>query len=283
MKNNHSGSLVQLQEVLRKDLPLSVVLGGGGVRGLAHLGVLEVLSEQGFQLAEIVGTSVGALILTYYAAVGLDVPTMRKLGLGMSSRHLLGWAFLRRFSPPIQHRFRRLAGIIPEYLDRLSNLPGDRLFHGVERIGLVAYDLEHREEIVFHNLQQELLLNDALRGAVAIPGIFPPRECLAGSRKLRLIDGGVTNKLPVDKLFSEPFQPAQILVVDISNRIEHRQENSLKINQLQAQFPQIPIVTVTPDTLGKATVLYRTNGLESLIESGKIVTQRLLKETGSLF
>lgn len=268
---------------LRTDIPLSVVLGGGGVRGLAHLGVLEGLCERGFQISEMVGTSVGALILTYYAAVGLDVPTLKELGLTMSSRHLLTWALLRRAPGLVQKRWKHFAGSIPDYLERLSKASIDSLHHGVERIGLVSFDTVGQEEILFHNYQRELLLEDALRGAVAIPMIFPPRKCFAGKRELHLIDGGITNRLPVDQLFKPPFQPRQILAVDISNRPEHQAENLKKINRLRRKHPTIPIEVVCPDTLGKATIVYRTKGLQELIDSGKSVLESLLDAQPAAF
>jgi len=53
----------------------------------------------------------------------------------------------------VRQRFLHRAGIIPESLERLDEAAGDHLHHGVERIGLVAYDLIAREEVFFHNRQ----------------------------------------------------------------------------------------------------------------------------------
>lgn len=264
-------SLVQL----RQDLPLSIALGAGGARGIAHLGILEVLVERRFHITEMVGTSVGALITAFYAAVGLDLPTMRMLGLNLTSRHLFVWAWLRRAPGFIGQRFASRAGIIPEYLERLAATSGNKLHHGVERIGLVAYDLNRREELLFHNMQPDFPLDAATRGAVAIPGFYPPRHCVVGGRKLRLIDGGVTNRLPVDKLFAPPFQPAQVLVVDISNRISQREENLAKVRALRQRHPAIPIAVIRPDTLGKGTVIYGQKEMQGLIDSGRRVAEEV--------
>src|SRR5207237_3570103 len=136
--------------------------------------------------------------------------------------HLLAWAWLRPAPVSVRKRFLHRAGIIPESLERLVGTSGDRLHHGVQRIGLVAYDLIAREEVFFHNLQAAFPLADATRGAVAIPRIYPPRDCQVNGRRMRLIDGGVTNRLPVDYLFTPPFRPQQILAVDVSNRARHR-------------------------------------------------------------
>ncbi|HKP11202.1 MAG TPA: patatin-like phospholipase family protein, partial [Blastocatellia bacterium] len=133
-------SLNQEQTLARLDprLPLSLALGAGGVRGMAHVGVLDALTARGFRVTEIVGASVGALILAFYAGVGYDVPTLRAFGVGLTSRHLLAWAWLRRAPDALRQRFQHRAGIIPESLERLAAASGTRLHHGVERIGLVA-------------------------------------------------------------------------------------------------------------------------------------------------
>ena len=249
--------------------PLSLALGAGGVRGMAHVGVLEALVARGFHVTEIVGASVGALILAFYAGVGMDVETLRAFGINLTSRHLLAWAWLRRAPDALRRRFQHRAGIIPESLERLAAASGGRLHHGVERIGVVAYDLIAREEVFFHNLQADFALDDATRGAVAIPRVYPPRDCTLGGRRLRLIDGGVTNLLTVDYLFAPPFRPQQVLAVDVSSRARQRRANLAKVEALGRAYPDIPVAVLQPDTLGRATLIYRRAELQALIDSGR--------------
>lgn len=249
--------------------PLSLALGAGGVRGFAHIGVLEALAEQGFTISEIVGSSAGAIIGSFYAAVGLSLPELRAFGLNLTSRHLLRWALLRRFPARVRQRYAHLAGIIPGHLERLANTSGQTLHHGVKRLGIVCYDVKRREEVFFHNLQDEFPLEEAARGSASIPGFFPSRRCVVAGREYRLVDGGVSNKLPVDKLFAPPFQPAQVLAVDVSNLQQIRDANRARIEVLRQQHPDIPIVILTPDLLGKGTVLYRQQELLEIVEAGK--------------
>ena len=265
LPESRSKSLLRLS----KDKPLSIVLGAGGVRGIAHVGLLELLIERGFRIAEMVGTSVGAIIISFYAAVGLSLSEMRELGLNLTSRHLLAWAWMRRAPRSIQLRFENRAGIIPTSLRRLAEASGRRLHHGVERIGLLCYDKSTRSEIVFTNVQDQFPLEDATRGAVAMPGLFPPRQCVIEGRLLRLVDGGVTNRVPVEKLFEPPFRPEQILVVDISNHSWQREETMRKVEALEARHAEVPIVVVSPDTIGKGTVIYHRKDLQMLIEAGR--------------
>ncbi|HZS05082.1 MAG TPA: patatin-like phospholipase family protein [Blastocatellia bacterium] len=254
---------------LENDKPLSVVLGAGGVRGFAHVGVLEALAERGFRITEIVGTSAGAIIASLYAAVGLSLPDLRNFGLNMTSRHLLAWAWLRRAPEAVRQRFIHRAGIIPEHVRLISEASGRTLHHGVERLGMVCYDLVRREEIFFHYPGSDFPFEDAARGSAAIPGFFPSRQCVFDGRELRLVDGGVTNVLPVDKLFAPPFAPGQVLVVDISNRRKQRAANLAKVELLRRRHPDIPIEVIAPDTLGKGTVIYRQRDLQELIDAGR--------------
>ena len=271
MKDHHldlqTGNLLRF----RKDKPLSLVLGAGGVRGMAHLGVLEALIEREFRISEMVGTSVGARIISFYAAVGLSLSEMRQLGSSLTSRHLLAWAWLRRAPGPIRRRFEGRAGVIPASLRRLAESSGRQLHHGVERIGLLCYDRSSRSEILFTNTQEPFSLEDATRGAAAIPVLFPARRCVAEGRLLRLVDGGVTNRLPLEKLFEPPFTPEQILVVDISNHNWQREETRRKVEAIQAKHPEVPIAAVTPDTIGKGTVVFRRRDLQGLIDAGRRV------------
>src|SRR4029450_12561052 len=134
----------------RPDLPLSVVLGAGAVRGLAHVGVLEVLLDAGFSISEMVGTSVGALITGFYGAVGLALSALREAGLGLRSSHLFAWAFLRRIPPRSRQRYCHFAGRIPRYFEALAGSPWERRHHGLSHIGIDSYDLISNSQVVCH-------------------------------------------------------------------------------------------------------------------------------------
>lgn len=253
-----------------------MALGGGGVRGIAHLGVLEVLHERGYRLAELVGTSAGALILGYYAAAGLDVAKLRALGLEMTSRQLLAWAVSQRVPIGLRGPLLRRAGFIPSYVALLEEARWDRLHFGVERIGVVAYDPIRREEVLYHSEDPALTVADATRGAAALPGLFRPRICLERGRRRVLVDGGVANPLPVDALFRNPFRPAQVLAVDVSNTPERRRAHVEKVERLRALHSGITIALVMPDTLRRPTIFYRNEGLGGLVEAGRRAAEAAL-------
>ncbi len=254
------------------------MLGAGGVRGFAHVGVLEALVEHGFRITEMVGTSAGAVMASLYAAVGLSLPELQRFGLHMTSRNLLAWAWLRRAPEAIRQRYLQRAGIIPAHVRMLAEASGRTLHHGVERLGIVCYDLNRGEEIFFHYPDSDFPFEEAVRGSAAIPGFFPSRRCAIDGRELRLMDGGLVNGLPVDKLFAAPFAPQQVLVVDVSNRQQSRATNFAKVESLRQKYPHIPIEIITPDTLGKGTIIYRQQDLQEMIDSGKRQVGELLRK-----
>ncbi len=261
-------NLVQGDRISRSR-PVSIALGGGSVRGLAHVGVLQALVERGFRISEIVGTSVGAVVLSFYAILGMQIPEVRSAGLSIRSSHLLWWSVLRHCSPGTRQRFSKFAGIFPEYIGRLAEVDFSSLHHGIQRIGIVVCDKQMQQEIVCDSDHPVLRVEDAVRGSAALPGLFPPWKCEYQGRSFHLVDGGIKNPLPVDALFSPPFQPVQILAVDISSKPEHREHNRKKITELRRQNPSIPIQMINANTVGGATVMYGSGYLERLVESAR--------------
>ncbi len=266
---------------LRPDRLLSVVLGAGGVRGVAHVGVLEVMAEHGFRISEMVGASVGAAVIGFHVGVGMDLPAMREAGLNLPSNHFLTWALLRRLPRKVRERLRHRAGRIPDYMEQLPGGSFQRLHHGVSRIGIVAWDRLRDERVVCHSEGPIVSLADAVRGAVAIPRVLPPWRCQGGGRMFHLSDGAPINRLPVEALFEAPFQPEQILAVDISRFAEDRRYNEAKVEHLRRRHPDVPIHILFPDTFASSAILYRRSLPPRLLNSGRAAALRLLGETGA--
>jgi NTE family protein len=265
----HPRPIEQPSPPLRPDRSISLALGGGAVRGLAHVGVLEVLTENRIPIREIVGTSVGALILAFYAAVGMELDDIRAAGLRLKSYQLLAWALLRHAPATVLKRLGKWAGEIPFLMQRLQQCEFAPLHHGVERIGIIAFDQISGLEVVCHSESESFRLEDAVRGSAALPGLFPAWKCRAAGRLYRLQDGGVVNCLPVDILLRAPFRPEQVLAVDISSDEKQRQENLAKINDLRQHHPTVPIDVIAADTIGGASVLYAPRYAQQLVEAGR--------------
>jgi NTE family protein len=153
----------------------ALVLGAGGARGLAHVGVLEVLEEAGLTPGFLVGTSMGGVVAAL-AAAGRSAGEIHEMARG--------FRFPRWYVPG---RFVTWDQIFAPAARALAGLTFEEL---ARPLAVVAVDLEAGRQIVLH--QGDLL--PALRASCAVPGVLPPVE-IAGRF---LVDGAVANALPID-------------------------------------------------------------------------------------
>ncbi len=164
---------------------VALSLGGGGARGYAHIGVIEVLEERGYEVVAVAGTSMGALVGGLHAAGVL--PEYAQWVTGMSQRDVL-----RLLDPAVRGpsaiRGDKVLGRVAELLDgaRIEELPVPYT--------AVATDLLARREVWF----QRGPVDAAIRASVALPTIFPP--VMLNGRLL--VDGGLMNPIPLDPLAS---------------------------------------------------------------------------------
>lgn len=157
---------------------VGVALGGGGARGLAHLGVLRFLESKNIRVGAIAGTSAGGIVGSLYAA-GISTKEIERRFAEASLRGLL-------------HARPRGAGLIG--LDKVGawlegNLGACTFADLHIPFAVTAADLETAEEIIL----SEGPVVEAVLATIALPGIFPPMR-ISGSR---LIDGGVLDPVPV--------------------------------------------------------------------------------------
>ena len=170
---------------LRKKPPrkIGLALSGGGARGLAHIGVLKILEQEGVPIDYLAGTSMGGVIAAGYAA-GLEPEFMEQEALRVSSlRRLLP---LTDLSPLRRGLFEGQK--VREYL---TGHLGDRTFDDLRiPLTLMAVDLNSGREVY---LNQGRLV-DGVRATVALPGVFTPVE----RDGQLLVDGGLLDNLPAD-------------------------------------------------------------------------------------
>ncbi len=158
---------------------VSLVLGSGGARGYAHIGVIEELEARGYRINCIAGSSMGALVGGLYAAGALD--TYKEWVTGLTRLQIL-----------------RLLDLT----FGMGTIRGDRLFQKIKEMTgdpdieslpipftAVATDIVYQKEVWF----QRGSLQAAIRASVAVPGVFTP---VIDARRV-LVDGGVLNPLPI--------------------------------------------------------------------------------------
>jgi len=159
---------------------ISLVLGSGGARGYAHIGVIEELEARGYTIASISGASMGALVGGFHACGKLRAYTDWVLGLdALDVAALLDLSWSRRGLIDGEKLFRKLGEILGEC--RIEDLPIP--------FTAVATDLRRNREVWF----QRGSLIEAIRASIAIPSFFTPVE----KNGMLLVDGGVLNPLPV--------------------------------------------------------------------------------------
>ena len=169
---------------------VALVLGGGGLKGFAHIGVLRALEERGIRPVVMAGTSVGALIAAAYVR-GVSIDTLEITALSLRKPDLfridhVGMVLKRLLAPslyleqPLQTLVERL---VPE--GSFRDLPIPLLVNTVdlERGTLVTWGLPGL---------QEVSVTDAVYASCALPGFFPPR--VIDGRPC--VDGGVLENLP---------------------------------------------------------------------------------------
>ncbi|MFM1876258.1 MAG: hypothetical protein RL266_1995 [Bacteroidota bacterium] len=162
---------------------VSLALGSGGARGLAHIGVIQVLREEGFEIGNIAGTSMGACVGGIYCANKLD--TFTDWVLTLNKRETLR---LMDFTMSTQ-------GVIKgkKVLDHLKGLLGEIRIEDFDiPYTAVATDVKTKQEVWMRTGD----LYTVIRASSSIPTLMMPSKL--GERIL--IDGGVLNPLPLEPL-----------------------------------------------------------------------------------
>lgn len=160
---------------------VTLVLSGGGARGIAHMGVIEELESRGYEIASVTGTSMGSLVGGIYADGAYDA--FKKWMLSLDRRRILSlidFTVSRVGFVKGDRVFSKMKDFIPDTLIEDLNIP----------FAAVAVDLINNKEVVF----REGSLYEAIRASVSIPSVFTPVKTDKGL----LIDGGVMNNVPVN-------------------------------------------------------------------------------------
>ncbi len=165
---------------MERPLKVALALGGGGARGYAHIGAIQVLNERGVEIVTIAGSSMGALVGGLLAAGKLDDYTAWVVG--MSQFDVLRMLDLSLSAPGAIRAGKVFA--------RVRELLGDALIEDFPiPFTAVATDLLARREVWFQRGPADI----AIRASIAIPGVFTP--VLLNGRML--VDGGVMDPIPI--------------------------------------------------------------------------------------
>lgn len=279
---------------------VALVLGAGGARGMAQIGVLEALQARGFEVVAVAGSSSGALIGGIFAAGRLHAFHERVARMTRGE-------FLRLLDPvlgrPGLFRGQRL-------VDALREVVGDPLIESLPvQFTAAAVDLERRRVVWLRSGP----LWDALRASFAIPGLFTPH--LVHGREL--VDGGLLAPLPItatrmsdaQRLVAvemhgrprrppgEPADPARILprgrrfarwldrrLGNDPGEISLAKTMSEALDTMQGQMSRIQLALDPPELLIEiprdVCSFYEFWRAKEAIEIGRQVAERALDEAG---
>ena len=173
---------------------IALVLGGGGLRGFAHLGVLRALDEAGIQPDIVVGTSVGAIVGAAYAS-GLSAAEIESIARGVRITSLIDLTFSKS-------GLMRGDNIASWVNSMTSNVPIEKF---PRRFAAVATDLDSGKAV----LVDQGYPGAAVQASAAVPGPNVPVAYKDG----HLVDGGITSLVPVR--FARAMGADLVIAVDI--------------------------------------------------------------------
>jgi NTE family protein len=200
----------------KKKISVSLVLGSGGARGLAHIGVIRVLEDNGYEISSISGCSIGALIGGIFAAGKLD-----------ELEHWLCAITKVDIMTLLDFSWER-SGFVKgdKIIDSLVGLVGDKT---IEELPIpftaVATDVINEKEVWINSGR----LFDAIRASISLPLFFTPVKY----RKVQLIDGGVLNPVPIAPTFTDVSDLT--IAVNLGGPIERREDDVDKDQPSTAQ------------------------------------------------
>ncbi len=229
---------------------ISLALGGGGIKGIAHIGVLKVLESNNIQISAIAGTSAGGVVGALYAA-GYTPDEIEDMITGIDQKKL----FTRQANdgPSLMG----LSGLI----DILNKVIGDRSFADLKLpFAVTAVDIRSNQEFIITKGK----ITDAILATAAVPGVFPPQHI----GEAQLVDGGVLDPVPV--AVARWLKP-KLPVVAIA--LNPAKENWAELNAFHIP-PETPIPRPIIDQIAK----HRIGQAFSIFLTSMDITSRMITE-----
>lgn len=234
---------------------VALVLSGGGARGIAHIGVIEVLEENGYQITSVAGTSMGAFVGAVYSTGKLT--------------EFKNWL--------INIDKLEIVKLIDFSFSTLGFIKGDRLFTELKKFipdtniedlpisfKAVATDIMNRREIVF----EQGPIFDAVRASISIPSVFAPVKTDA----TMLVDGGMVNNLPIDRV--ERNEGDILVAVDVVANVPYYENVALEEEKHKGKIERFK--NYFDDKKAK-NISTKINNFEVLDKSINLMIEQLVK------
>jgi NTE family protein len=185
----------------KRPAKVGLALGGGAARGFAHVGVIQVLEENGLKPDLVVGTSAGSLVAALYAS-GRSGAQLQQIALEMDEAAFADWTL------PLFNRGMLRGEALARYV---NTQVGNRLIEGMALpLGIVATDLNSGQGVLFQRGDTGM----AVRASSAVPAVFLPVK-IGGHE---YVDGGLVSPVPVR--YARQMGADLVIAVDISSAPE---------------------------------------------------------------
>ena len=238
---------------------IGLALGGGAVRGFAHVGVIAALEEAGIKPDMVVGTSAGSLVAAIYAT-GKTAAQLQQAALAMEEADITDWTL------PFFGRGMLRGEALARYINLQVN---NKLIESmVIPLGIVATDLRTGQGALFQRGDTGM----AVRASSAVPSVFNPVKIGAAE----YVDGGLVSPVPVR--FARQMGAELIIAVDISSAPEGNASDS-----------QLAILLQTFAIMGKSINSYELKDAELVVrpalvgvKSGDFTAKRRAIDAGKL-
>lgn len=244
---------------------IGLALGSGGARGLAHIGVLKVLTEEKIPIHLIAGSSIGALVGAFFAA-GHSIDQLIKISRAFKKKYFLDFT-IPKLGLISGNRIKEFIRIFT-YNKNIEDLDLP--------LAVIATDVHTGEKVVFTSGP----IHERVRASISIPGIFVP-EMVEGRL---LFDGGVSDRVPVS--VAKEMGADFVIAIDVAGlktnatistiydvilqSIDIMQKELVASRELQAD------VMIRPDV--EMFNAYSFSHSEELIERGEIAARQALEK-----
>ncbi|MBI5117489.1 patatin-like phospholipase family protein [Candidatus Poribacteria bacterium] len=213
---------------------VAVVLSGGGLRGLAHIGALRAIRSLGIPIHEYIGTSMGSLICSL-AAGGMDIEEMERHALALRSEDILDLGLLHMVRKGLGASSLYRGETLHQYIETIVPIDSFKLLDKPLLVNSV--ELSRGEEVYWGSEGlNDVPVHEAVYASCAVPGIFPPSK-IGGSY---YVDGGVGTNVPVHVA---------------------RQRNADLIIAVNLGLPALSRPDEVPEQKGILDIILQSNGL----------------------
>lgn len=205
----------ELKRIIKRNkCKIGIAFGGGGTRGLAHIGALKAFEENGIYFDEIAGTSAGSIVAALYA-YGLNWQEMYNIAKAIN---------------PSEIKTSKIP-FVPSKTDGIQNIIrgsiGDARFEDMKKsLTVVAVDMFTGQEIHI----REGNVAKAVAGSCSVPVVFKPTEF----ENYLLVDGGLQNNIPADVVRNRGCK--YVIAIDINPTRGNGTKSTKIVDQISASI-----------------------------------------------